>query len=137
MDVSTGPVLKTDPVSTTPFAELRLPEPAPIPCIDLYEQLAQKLHAASNPTEDRPRDLVDIWIIDEIALRDDERLREATKWTFGVRNTHEFPSSIDLRPHWVGMIQNIIDDNRFNITVDAVAAHAQSVLDRIRERSST
>ena len=45
------------------FDALGLPEPRPVPLMKLHHQIAQKLHGVTDPSQNRPHDLVDIQLI--------------------------------------------------------------------------
>jgi len=85
---------------------LGLPRPEPIPCITIRWQLAQKLHACTDPLDglsrnDRARDLPDILIL--AALISDDHLpavREACLAVFAARKGHAWPPLLIIQPHW-------------------------------------
>jgi hypothetical protein len=45
------------------FADVGLPEPAPIPVMRSDHQIAQKLHACTDPENERAHDLVDLQLL--------------------------------------------------------------------------
>lgn len=46
------------------FTEVGLEEPKPVPVMRADHQVAQKLHAVSNPGSERAKDLVDLQLLD-------------------------------------------------------------------------
>jgi len=77
--------------------------PEALPCIPLTKQIAQKLHAVTEPpegrTNDRFRDLLDIVMLSAVAPASAE-LREVCEETFAVRARHGWPPDVVLYPHW-------------------------------------
>ncbi len=56
------PDMVSSPEVATILKELGLPEPAPVPCMRLEHQIAQKLHALSGVGSERAHDLIDLQI---------------------------------------------------------------------------
>lgn len=87
--------------SLQPFG---LEGPESLPCIPLTKQIAQKLHAVTDPpadgrTNDRFRDLLDIVMLSALVPASPE-LREVCEETFAVRQRHRWPPEVVLYPHW-------------------------------------
>ena len=80
-------------IDLTAFGLLR---PSPIPCMTVEEQIAQKLHAVSDPSEDRPRDLIDIHLFITRLTPDIGDILAACVRTFELRATHQWPPNIKL-----------------------------------------
>jgi hypothetical protein len=101
-----------DPVQSADLdglTALGLPRPDPVPCITIRWQLAQKLHACTDPLDgvrpnDRARDLPDILIL--AALISDHYLpsvRDACHAVFAARDGHAWPPVLVIQPHWSGL----------------------------------
>ena len=94
------------PAELDGLTALGLPRPDPAPCITIRWQLAQKLHACTDPLDgvtanDRARDLPDILIL--AALITDDHLpsvREACHAVFAARSGHTWPPVLVIQPHW-------------------------------------
>jgi hypothetical protein len=104
-----GLAAEHDPVEPAEFdglTALGLPRPDPVPCITIRWQIAQKIHACTDPLDgatpnDRARDLPDILIL--AALITDDRLpsvREACQAVFAARDGHRWPPVLVIQPHW-------------------------------------
>lgn len=79
--------------------------PAALPCIPLVKQIAQKLHAVTEPpgegrTNDRFRDLLDVVMLSAMAPPSPE-LRAVCEETFHLRGKHGWPPEVVAHPHWV------------------------------------
>jgi hypothetical protein len=74
---------------------------SPVRCLDLSEQVAQKLHACTGPySQGRARDWLDILLIDLLGKMDVTAVRVAAKQVFAQRATHDFPPSIQIPAEW-------------------------------------
>jgi hypothetical protein len=89
------------------LARVRLPDVDDIPFIPVRYQIAQKIHACTEPsTEDwanpRARDLHDLLLIEELAVTDDNlgQIRVTCVEVFASRNKHAWPPQIDVPPAW-------------------------------------
>ncbi len=86
------------------LAVFAIDPPGWIPCLDVPTQIAQKLHACTEPIDtgnDRIRDIIDIWLLDTL-LEPDEltELRVATIHTFHRRHKHTWPPTVHPSPSW-------------------------------------
>lgn len=87
--------------SLKPFG---LEGPESLPCIPLTKQIAQKIHAVTDPpgegkTNDRFRDLLDIVMLSAV-LPASSDLRDVCEETFAVRQGHPWPPDVVLHEHW-------------------------------------
>jgi len=78
-----------------------------MPFLPLRYQIAQKLHACSEPStegqvNDRARDLVDLLMIEELAVTDDDldAVRDACIEIFESRDMHAWPPTIAAAQGW-------------------------------------
>jgi len=106
-------------------------QPSPIPCMTVEEQIAQKLHAVSDPSEDRPRDLIDIHLFNTRLTPDRAELLAACVRTFELRSTHPWPPNIDIRNGWVEQIDNLIADSELALTSSEVISGAFDLLSQL------
>jgi hypothetical protein len=75
--------------------------PSPVRCLNLNEQVAQKLHACTGPySQGRARDVLDILLIDLLGKLDIVAVRTAAEHVFTRRATHDFPPSIRIPTEW-------------------------------------
>lgn len=86
------------------LASFEIDPPRLVPCLDVPYQIAQKLHACTEPLpdgNDRVRDVVDIWLLDALLAPDDlPALRDAVVDTFARREKHAWPPPINPSPSW-------------------------------------
>jgi predicted nucleotidyltransferase component of viral defense system len=106
-----------------------------IPCMTLAEQIAQKLHAVSDPTEDRPRDLYDIYVMDKHCEQSDEELYAAAVAEFGHRGTHKWPPTIELRENWELTLRELLDNDGLSGSPEMILAAVQALVLRIESIS--
>ena len=110
-----------------------------IPCLSIPVQMAQKLHACTDPYEgaerqnDRVRDLVDLWLLE--ALLPDGGLsdvRVAAVDTFDRRAKHRWPPSIVINDTWRRDYPKIAAEVRgAPANVDDAAAYVAGLIDRV------
>lgn len=88
------------------FAELGLPEPAPVPVLPLPHQVAQKLHACTAPDRDewindRSHDLVDLQLaMDGYETATLTPFRIVAERLFASRRMHAWPPTVTPRRGW-------------------------------------
>jgi hypothetical protein len=105
-----------------------LPNPPDVPCLSVRYQIAQKLHACTDPLDgqrpnDRAHDLADLILLEE--LLDDNELgdvRAACIDVFNVRAKHPWPPALVPPDHWPALWTAIVDQDDFPVTalIDAV-----------------
>jgi nitrogen fixation protein len=95
------------------------------------EQMAQKLHAVSDPTEDRARDLYDIYLIDSHLELNDSELLEAAVAEFERRATHAWPPKIALRDGWEATLSELLANDGLPVTVEAIVIAVESLVLRL------
>jgi hypothetical protein len=82
-------------------AAMGLRVPSPVRCLNLSEQIAQKLHACTGPySQGRARDVLDILLIDLLGKLDVTAVRAAAEQVFAQRATHDFPPVIRIPAEW-------------------------------------
>jgi hypothetical protein len=85
-------------------AELGIPVTSPVRCITLDIQVAQKLHACTNPRvleeENRARDIVDIVFLDMLGQLDPKPVQSACIRVFEQRAQHAWPPLVNVPPAW-------------------------------------
>src|ERR1700733_7339173 len=82
-------------------AAMGLRVPSPVRCMNLSEQVAQKLHACTGPySQGRARDVLDILLIDMLGKLDVVAVRIAAEQVFAQRATHDFPPFVLIPAEW-------------------------------------
>ena len=85
-----------EPVVPISLDELGLTGPPSVPCLPIAFQIAQKLHAFTDPgldREERVRDLVDILLLRQL-IDDYASVRSACTRLFSSRGTHDWPPKV-------------------------------------------
>lgn len=82
------------------FVELGFPRPRPIPLMALHHQIAQKLHALTEPGSMRAHDLIDLQILSARTDLEFTRIRAACERLFVYRNMQPWPSFVHVAPGW-------------------------------------
>jgi hypothetical protein len=89
---------ETDTETIAPFVleELDLTAPRDVPCLAITEQIAQKVHATTEPTpRGRPnmrfRDIIDIVLLNDRMRPDPTELNAACARVFAMRQIHAWP----------------------------------------------
>lgn len=129
-----------DEVGSSALSLVGLPDSEAVPCMTLPWQIAQKIHACTEPvdaprTNDRAHDLVDLQLLE--ALVDADALapvRGACVEVFAARAGHSWPPIAQARPHWGPIYARSLEgleDLNLAPDVDAAIEHVQQFIDRI------
>jgi hypothetical protein len=96
------------------LAELGIPVVSPVRCLNLAEQVAQKLHACTGPAAaGRARDVLDILLIDALGQLDYAAVANAARRVFAQRATHAFPPLFAMPPEWAPELEAMAGDLGF------------------------
>jgi hypothetical protein len=113
------------------FADLGLPEPAPIPVMRADHQIAQKLHACTGPGNERAHDLVDLQLLLSSEDIDLTQVRTTAVHLFDYRQAHAWPPAVVPGPTW----STIYDEAAVSLAVlpnvDSAVAWANDLIARI------
>jgi len=104
--------------------------PATVALLPLRYQIAQKLHACTEPPSDdhpndRPRDLADLMLIEELGVDKDDLpgIRAACVEIFDARGIHRWPPLVRAFPGWDSLWSNLVENESLLISLnDAVVA---------------
>lgn len=115
-----------------------LPAPQTVSCLSVRYQIAQKLHACTDPLDgerpnDRAHDLADLILLEEL-LADDELIdvREACLDAFGVRDRQPWPPALVVPEHWPALWQAIVKEDHFPIVaLDQAVDRVRTLIARI------
>lgn len=106
-----------------------------VPCLPLRYQIAQKIHALTDPYEDndRFRDLIDLLLLDDLENPEgDGALRHACVEVFGLRESHPWPPRVVVREGWNAGFRALAGQMGFPLDdVAQAAADVQAMVDRI------
>lgn len=129
---------EVDRVPAKPLDHLGLTGPSDVPCVAVRWQIAQKLHACTEPPtaerrNDRFRDLIDILLLSDLVHPGDRaRVREACERVFQLRAMHPWPPPVVVRDGWARPYEALAADMQFPITdVDQAAARVQAIVDEL------
>jgi hypothetical protein len=90
----------SSPEAVSILAQLGFPEPAPTPCMRIEHQIAQKLHAVSEPSSERAHDLIDLQIAVAGGGIDYTKAREVCVRLFEYRREQAWPPVIVKGDDW-------------------------------------
>lgn len=82
------------------FAAIGLPSPTSVAVLAVHHQIAQKIHACTEPGSERAHDLVDIQLLWPTHDRDVELVRATTQRLFAFRRGHAFPEECRAGEGW-------------------------------------
>ncbi len=95
----------------------------PVRCLNLSVQVAQKFHAATDPTiladskQNRARDILDTLLIDMLGQVDYREARLAAERTFAERGTHLWPPDAMVYPQaWLDTLRALAGECGFPVT---------------------
>lgn len=115
------------------FTDLGLPAPGPIPVMRHDHQVAQKLHAVSEPGSDRVRDLVDLQLLDQREDLDVGELKATCLRLFDYRRLHAWPPSVDVGVGWDDLYKAAIEGIDVLPEVGAAVAWTNRLIRRIAD----
>lgn len=129
-----------DRISSDALELVGLPVSDAVPCMTLPWQVAQKIHACTEPAElprvnDRAHDLVDLQLLEALIV--DEPLvdtRNAAVDVFAAREGHAWPPKVVAQPHWAPIYVRALeglDELGLAPTVEEGAERVQAFVDRI------
>ncbi len=128
------PIRHMRPIES-PYAPAK---PKGIPFLPVRYQVAQKLQACTEDTGDersnqRARDLVDILLIEELALDDDQMsaARQACIETFELRGKHPWPPTVIAWPDWEAIWARLTQTERLDHSMAEAVIRVQNLVDRI------
>jgi len=117
-----------------------LKTPESVPCLSLRYQIAEKLHACTDPLDgerinDRVSDLMDLILIEDLSGDLNlVRVRPACVEVFAHRATHPWPPVVAVKATWPELWTNLVDDSDFYIAdVNEVVARVNNLIGRINQ----
>lgn len=122
-----------DVLQVTEYDAIGIAPAGPVYCLSLRYQIAQKIHACTDPldgerTNDRARDLVDLQLLAALLADADlamvPSVREACVEIFTNRRRHPWPPEVSVWPHWPDLYTAAAADVRDDV-VDDVDQAAQ------------
>lgn len=121
--VATSEPPDTEYVPPLSLANIGIDTPGSIPCLSLPRQVAEKIHACTDPLDgtrvnDRVNDVMDLIIIEDL-VGEDLDLNAARKHctvVFDERNTHPWAPVLSVLPDWEDLWARMAEDNSFYIT---------------------
>lgn len=131
VDLVAGSTERQEVVPPFDTAKFGLMAASLVPCLNALEQIAQKLHAVTNPQENRARDLLDIYLLDTRLDRDDTALLLFVGETFEQRQQHTWPARVELREGWREELEDIISRNGFAASVDDIVEGVRALVLRL------
>lgn len=134
-----------DSVQSDALALVGLPAAVAVPCMTLPWQIAQKIHACTEPVElprtnDRARDLVDLQLLEALTVDDSLADTEAAcRAVFEARAQHAWPPALSAQSGWDVIYRQALEGlGDIGIAEDVVEAvgRVQRFIDRIAGRAS-
>ncbi len=125
------------------LAPVQLPDPGKIAFLPARYQIAQKLHACTEPpTGDHPntrvRDLYDILLIAELVeLEEYPALSAACREIFELRGRHTWPPVLSEQPSWRETWRRLAEDRQVGLTFDQAFADVVDLSGESRRPSLT
>lgn len=87
------------------FRYLGLKTPTPVPVMPLDHQIAQKLHACTQPGSDRARDLVDLQLLCSLEQLNLSAVRATCIRLFEYRKAHTWPPTLVASEDWATLYE--------------------------------
>jgi hypothetical protein len=116
--------------------EFGLEAPDMVPCLPLAYQVAQKIHACTEPSElsdDRVRDLVDLLLLQEFTTNDSE-VRAACEKLFASRGTHSWPPEVQAATAWLKEYERLaVEVGLSTSDLDEAVEAVRAYIARLRE----
>ncbi|MFZ1412443.1 MAG: nucleotidyl transferase AbiEii/AbiGii toxin family protein [Micropruina sp.] len=113
------------------FSEVGLAAPNPVRVMRADHQVAQKLHALSEPGSERVRDLIDLQLLDNGEDLDLALVRSTCARLFEYRSQHAWPPTIEAGRGWPTLYRAAVEDIDALTTVDDAVRWANAFIQRI------
>jgi predicted nucleotidyltransferase component of viral defense system len=115
------------------LAEMGLPVTTPIRCLNLSEQVAQKLHACTGPASSgRARDVLDILLIDSLGKLDYAQTCVAVERVFKQRATHHLPRAFEIPTDWRLELESLASTLHSPLkTADEISERFRAILEKL------
>ena len=113
------------------FTEVGLDVPKPVRVMRSDHQIAQKLHAVSEPGSERVRDLVDLQLLDKGEDLDLTLVRTTCVRLFEYRRHQAWPPTIVIGDGWATLYEAAVEDVDVLPDVDDAVAWANEFVQRI------
>lgn len=138
--VEAGNAENFDTVSSDALTLVGIPASDAVPCMTLPCQIAQKIHASTEPVEphrtnDRAHDLVDLQLLEALVMNEPlAETRAAAVDVFVARSKHTWPPKVVPQPHWGPIYLRAVEGlDHIGLAASVVEAadRAQEFVDRI------
>ncbi len=113
------------------FTEVGLEAPKPVPVMRADHQVAQKLHAVSEPGSERVRDLVDLQLLDKGEDLDLAQVKATCIRLFEYRRQPAWPPTIEAGAGWGTLYEAAVEDIDALPDAEAAVAWANEFVQRI------
>jgi hypothetical protein len=113
------------------FGELGLNAPSPVAVLPLHHQIAQKLHACTEPGNERAHDLVDLQLM--APLTEDARVAKTVARLFAFRQQHGWPATVIAGPRWSSLYTDAAEGLDVVADLDGAVAWANDYIARLVE----
>lgn len=115
------------------FTDLGLAAPGPIAVMRADHQVAQKLHAASEPGSERVRDLVDLQLLDRGEDLDLAQVRATCERLFEYRRLQSWPPMLEASDGWDTLYEAAIEGVDVLPGIEAAVAWVNELIRRIAD----
>jgi len=115
------------------FTEVGLEAPKPVPVMRVDHQIAQKLHAVSEPGNERVRDLIDLQLLDKGEDLDLAQVNATCVRLFEYRRQQAWPPTIGVANGWGDLYEAASEDVDVLPDVEAAVAWNNDFVARIAE----
>lgn len=122
------PEMVTSSEATAILEKLGFPAPGPVPCMRLEHQIAQKLHAASEPSSDRAHDLIDLQIAINEGGIDYKKAKETCVRLFEYRQGQAWAPVITKGANWDSLYSEQAEGLDVLQTADEAVAWANALI---------
>ena len=117
------------------FEKLSFPQPKPLRVMKLAYQIAQKLHAVSEPGSERAHDLIDLQLICNRSQIDYAEVKDVCQRLFDYRRRQSWPAVVTALPSWndlyVQARNNLLDNGNVLPTAAEAVTWANELVRRI------
>lgn len=133
IDDAVEPELRIAPDLVALLTDLGLPASEPVPVMRADHQVAQKLHAVSEPGSERVRDLVDLQLLQRGEQLDLTQVKATCLRLFDYRRRHAWPPTIVVDAEWDDLYEAAIEGVDVLPDIDAAVAWTNDLITRIAE----
>lgn len=122
--------IEYDEIAAPSFDRIGFEPSVPVPCLSARYQVAQKIHACTDPltpgvVNTRARDIVDLLLLAPLVIEGLAGVRTACEEIFAIRGRHSWPPELRVPPVWSSLYREAMEGLEGRVPADVRQAAAE------------